>query len=223
MTYLFTQLEYLLRILGAVLCGFVVGFERENHYKTAGIRTHTIVALASALMMIVSKYGFFDILSMKNVGLDPSRIAAGVVTAIGFLGAGIIFTKNMNVSGLTTAAGIWATVGIGMTFGAGMYILGIFSTALMVLLQYILHRNVRIFKSPMIQQITIRMDVREDMKEVLEDTFSIHKLKIISMKVIRVDDASLKVKLNVVFPDDYSYSDVIDLIKKNPKIQSIDI
>ncbi len=223
MTYLFTQLEYLLRILGAVLCGFVVGFERENHYKTAGIRTHTIVALASALMMIVSKYGFFDILSMKNVGLDPSRIAAGVVTAIGFLGAGIIFTKNMNVSGLTTAAGIWATVGIGMTFGAGMYILGIFSTALMVLLQYILHRNVRIFKSPTIQQITIRMDVREDMKEVLEDTFSIHKLKIISMKVIRVDDASLKVKLNVVFPDDYSYSDVIDLIKKNPKIQSIDI
>jgi len=160
---------------------------------------------------------------MKNVGLDPSRIAAGVVTAIGFLGAGIIFTKNMNVSGLTTAAGIWATVGIGMTFGAGMYILGIFSTALMVLLQYILHRNVRIFKSPTIQQITIRMDVREDMKEVLEDTFSIHKLKIISMKVIRVDDASLKVKLNVVFPDDYSYSDVIDLIKKNPKIQSIDI
>lgn len=223
MTYLFTQLEYLLRILGAVLCGFVVGFERENHYKTAGIRTHTIVALASALMMIVSKYGFFDVLSMKNIGLDPSRIAAGVVTAIGFLGAGIIFTRNMNVSGLTTAAGIWATVGIGMTFGAGMYILGVFSTALMVLLQYLLHRNLRIFKSPTIQQITIRMDVREDMKEVLEDTFSIHKLKIISMKVIRVDDTSLKVKLNVVFPDDYSYSDVIDLIRKNPKIQSIDI
>lgn len=223
MTYLFTQLEYLLRILGAVLCGFVVGYERENHYKTAGIRTHTIVALASALMMIVSKYGFFDVLSMKNIGLDPSRIAAGVVTAIGFLGAGIIFTRNMNVSGLTTAAGIWATVGIGMTFGAGMYLLGIFSTILMVLLQYLLHRNIRLFKSPTIQQITIRMDVREDMKEVLDNTFSIHKLKVISMKVIRVDDTSLKVKLNVVFPDDYSYDDVIDLVRKNPKIQSIDI
>lgn len=223
MTYLFTQLDYLLRILGAVLCGFVVGFERENHLKTAGIRTHTIVALASALMMIISKYGFFDILNMKNMGLDPSRIAAGVVTAIGFLGAGIIFTRKMNVSGLTTAAGIWATVGIGMAFGAGMYVLGLLSTLLMILLQYLLHRKFRFIKSPTVQQITIRMDTQEDMKEILEHTFSIQKLKIVSMKVIRIDEAVLEMKLSVVFPDNYSYSDVIDLIRENPKIQSIDI
>lgn len=223
MTYLFTQLDYLLRILGAVLCGFVVGFERENHLKTAGIRTHTIVALASALMMIISKYGFFDILNMKNMGLDPSRIAAGVVTAIGFLGAGIIFTRKMNVSGLTTAAGIWATVGIGMAFGAGMYVLGLLSTLLMILLQYLLHRKFRFIKSPTVQQITIRMDTQEDMNEILEHTFSIQKLKIVSMKVIRIDEAVLEMKLSVVFPDNYSYSDVIDLIRENPKIQSIDI
>lgn len=223
MTYLFTQLDYLLRILGAVLCGFVVGFERENHLKTAGIRTHTIVALASALMMIISKYGFFDILNMKNMGLDPSRIAAGVVTAIGFLGAGIIFTRKMNVSGLTTAAGIWATVGIGMAFGAGMYVLGLLSTLLMILLQYLLHRKFHFIKSPTVQQITIRMDTQEDMNEILEHTFSIQKLKIVSMKVIRIDEAVLEMKLSVVFPDNYSYSDVIDLIRENPKIQSIDI
>ncbi|WP_346902778.1 MgtC/SapB family protein, partial [Faecalicatena contorta] len=77
------QLEYLARILGAALCGMVVGYERENHFKTAGIRTHTIVALASAVMMIISKYGFNDILPLNHIGLDPSRVAAGIVTAIG--------------------------------------------------------------------------------------------------------------------------------------------
>ena len=114
---IFVQLEYLVRILGAAICGLLVGYERENHLKTAGIRTHTIVALASAVMMIISKYGFQDILALDHIGLDPSRVAAGIVTAIGFLGAGVIFTRNISVSGLTTAAGIWATVGIGMAFG----------------------------------------------------------------------------------------------------------
>lgn len=124
-SHVLIQLEYLIRIIGAALCGMAVGYERENHLKTAGIRTHTIVALASAAMMIISKYGFQDILALDHIGLDPSRVAAGVVTAIGFLGAGVIFTRNFSVSGLTTAAGIWATVGIGMAFGAGMYVLGI--------------------------------------------------------------------------------------------------
>lgn len=84
-------------------------------------------------MMIISKYGFSDILAVHNVGLDPSRIAAGVVTAIGFLGAGIIFVHNQSVSGLTTAAGIWATVGVGMSVGGGQYLIGIFSTILLTL------------------------------------------------------------------------------------------
>lgn len=110
MTGLILQLEYSARILLAAVCGACIGYERTNRLKTAGIRTHVIVSLAAALMMIISKYGFSDILAVHNVGLDPSRIAAGVVTAIGFLGAGIIFVHNQSVSGLTTAAGIWATV-----------------------------------------------------------------------------------------------------------------
>ena len=82
------QLEYFLRVLGAAACGAVIGYERESHMKSAGIRTHAIVALASSLMMVLSKYGFYDILAREHIGLDPSRIAAGVVTAVGFLGAG---------------------------------------------------------------------------------------------------------------------------------------
>ncbi len=221
--HVFTQLEYLLRILGAALCGLAVGYERENHLKTAGIRTHTIVALASAAMMIISKYGFQDILALDHIGLDPSRVAAGVVTAIGFLGAGVIFTRNFSVSGLTTAAGIWATVGIGMAFGAGMYALGVMTTVLIIIFQVILHRRFRWLKTPTIQQITVVIDDTSDIESFLADSFSIKDLKILTMKVTRMDNTSLKIKLNVAFPENFTYQDVINLIKANPQIRSVDI
>ena len=89
-----TELEFLLRIVLSIICGAGIGFERETRLKTAGIRTHIIVSLGSALMMIISKYGFGDVLQSSNIGLDPSRIAAGIVTAVGFIGAGVIFVRN---------------------------------------------------------------------------------------------------------------------------------
>lgn len=223
MAHVMVQLEYLIRILGAAFCGFVVGIERENHVKTAGIRTHTIVALASAAMMIISKYGFQDVLPLDHIGLDPSRVAAGVVTAIGFLGAGVIFTRNINVSGLTTAAGIWATVGIGMAFGAGMYILGIMTTICIMIAQFLLHRKFRWLKTPTIQQITLIMNDNESVKGILSNCFSIKDLKIMTMKATRLDMNTLKIKLNVAFPDDYTYQQVIDLLRETPQIKSVDI
>lgn len=130
---------YMLRILIACICGALIGFEREKRSKNAGVRTHILVSLASALMMIVSKYGFFDVIVTEGITIDASRIAAGVVTAIGFLGAGVIFIRNENTIGLTTAAGLWCTVGIGITIGSGMYITGIAATILIIVLQYLLH------------------------------------------------------------------------------------
>ncbi|MFQ9490102.1 MAG: MgtC/SapB family protein [Bilophila wadsworthia] len=114
----FTELEFFFRILIAGICGGLIGYERNNRLKEAGIRTHLIVALAAALIMVVSKYGFSDVTTLKGVALDPSRIAAQIVTGVGFLGAGMIFVRNQTISGLTTA-GVWATAGIGMTIGAG--------------------------------------------------------------------------------------------------------
>ena len=101
------QLELILRLLVASLCGFAIGYERTNRLKEAGIRTHMIVAVGSALVMIVSKYGFFDVMRLNNVTLDPSRIAAQIVTGIGFLGAGTILVRRSGINGLTTAAGLW--------------------------------------------------------------------------------------------------------------------
>ncbi len=136
-------LNWIIRIIVAALCGFIIGMERKSRSKEAGIRTHTIVCMAAAIMMLVSKYGFTD---MGEKASDYGRIAAQVVSGIGFLGAGIIFYKRDFLHGLTTAAGIWATSGIGLAIGAGMIIVGVFSTLVLVLLQIILHRPLKFLK-----------------------------------------------------------------------------
>ena len=131
-----TQFDFilLLRLVIAVLLGALIGFERTNRYKEAGIRTHAIVALGSCLLMILSKFGFPEV---SNA--DHSRIAAQVVTGIGFLGAGMILVRKNTVSGLTTAAGIWTTSAVGMTIGAGMYFIGISTAVLVILVQLVFH------------------------------------------------------------------------------------
>ncbi len=119
-----------LRLCVAGLCGTLIGLDREYRVKDAGFRTHFLVALGSALMMVVSQYGFTDILQHSGMGLDPSRIAAQVVSGIGFIGAGTIILHRQLVRGLTTAASLWATAGIGLAAGAHLYVLAGVATLL---------------------------------------------------------------------------------------------
>ena len=142
------NIEFFIRILSASLCGACIGFERSKRFKEAGIRTHIIVCCAAALMMVVSKYGFADLTDPAGVvyngtrGADPARIAAQVVSGISFLGAGVIFKHGSSIRGLTTAAGLWATAGIGLAIGAGMYAIGIFTTVLVAIFQILMHKFV---------------------------------------------------------------------------------
>ena len=112
--------DFVWRLVLAAIFGTIIGLDREYREKEAGFRTHFLVSLGSALMMIVSQYGFSEILTHDGVSLDPSRIAAQVVSGIGFIGAGTIIFNHQIVRGLTTAASLWATAGIGLTAGAGM-------------------------------------------------------------------------------------------------------
>jgi putative Mg2+ transporter-C (MgtC) family protein len=114
----------------AFLLSALIGVEREIRVKSAGLRTHTLVGLSAALIMLVSKYGFGDVLEANRVVLDPSRVAAQIVTGIGFIGGGLIFVRRDSVRGLTTAAIVWLTTAVGMACGAGLPILAIFVTAL---------------------------------------------------------------------------------------------
>lgn len=126
--------EMILRIVMACLCGGVIGLERSKRLKEAGIRTHFIVSCAAAIFMLVSRYGF------TGEDADTARVAAQVVSGISFLCAGVIVRNEGNVRGLTTAAGLWLTAAVGLSIGAGMYAVGIFSTVLIVLCQSLLHK-----------------------------------------------------------------------------------
>ena len=144
------ELEFLISILIAVILGFAIGYERKLRFKEAGIRTHTIVCAGSALIMVVSKYGFGD-----SVEADASRVAAQIVSGIGFLGAGIIIYRKHEIHGLTTAAGVWATSGVGMATGAGLYIVATGATVIIIAIQCLFHVNCKLFRTKKYFQIKI--------------------------------------------------------------------
>lgn len=114
----------------ALLLSGLIGVEREIRQKNAGLRTHTLVGVGAALFMLISKYGFTDVLQAGKVVLDPSRVAAQIVTGVGFLGAGLIFVRRDSVRGLTTAAAIWITAAVGAAAGAGLALLAGVTTAM---------------------------------------------------------------------------------------------
>lgn len=140
------EVIFAFRILLAGVCGVLIGLERTRRLKEAGIRTHAMVACTACLLMILSKYGFSDLVNADGSfysgvdSADPARIAAQVISGVSFLGAGVIFKAGSNIKGLNTAAGIWATAGIGMCLGAGLYLASIFTTVIVLLLQYVFHR-----------------------------------------------------------------------------------
>ena len=125
--------ETLLRLLVAALAGSVIGLERERLQWAAGLRTHMLVCVGSCLVVIVSAYGFSDVLG-SHVVLDPSRVAAQVVSGIGFLGAGTILLRGEIVKGLTTAASLWAVAAIGLAIGSGLYLAGLATTVIVLVI-----------------------------------------------------------------------------------------
>ncbi|WP_374166483.1 MgtC/SapB family protein [Arcticibacter sp. MXS-1] len=131
--------EIVIRLSLAALFGAIIGLERERKNWAAGLRTHMLVCVGSALTMMVSAYGFMDVLGTKNVVLDPSRIAAQVISGIGFIGAGtILFLRQGIVRGLTTAAGLWTVAAIGLATGGGMYFAASIATTLAIIILFIL-------------------------------------------------------------------------------------
>lgn len=192
---LFENLELLLRIFVAMILGMLIGNERKNRNKSAGMRTHALVAFGSALMMVVSKYGFAD-----TVQGDGARLAAQVVSGVGFLGAGMIFVRHNLVSGLTTAAGVWTTAGIGLTIGAGMYFVGVFSAVMMVLMQNLSHRIP--FFSNVAAAGLIRMTVvkRSGVVEEIDQLLASHNIEIHGVQISKSEKDKIKLEFDVIYP-----------------------
>src|SRR5215472_3749896 len=123
------ELDILWRLGLALVLSSAIGLEREIGQKSAGLRTYSLVGVGSAVFMLVSIYGFSDALGQAHAALDPSRVAAQIVSGIGFIGGGIIFVRRDTVRGLTTAAGVWVTAGVGMACGGNLPLLAIATTA----------------------------------------------------------------------------------------------
>ena len=197
-------IHYIFRIIISCLCGLVIGIERKNRAKEAGVRTHCIVACASALMMIISKYGFFDLVNEasllgQDVRLDPSRLAQGIVTGVGFLGAGMIYIQRGSIRGLTTASGIWATCGIGMAIGAGMYVVGLLTTVIILFIQFVLHQKTKFMTQHKIRSLFVY--------NVSEDNYQQKMTDEMNKKGISINEVSINCNEN----NTYDYTFVLDV------------
>ena len=178
---------YFLALVTAVICGAAIGVERTLRQKEAGIRTHIIVCLGSALIMIVSKYGFFDLMSLSDsVKLDGARLAAQVVTGISFLGAGIIVYKG-TVKGLTTAAGVWTTAGIGLAAGAGMYGIAVYATLILLVVQIVIHRILPV-ENKSTNSVSMKLVNDPDAIEKVANLFMESGYEIISSSIEKKND-----------------------------------
>jgi putative Mg2+ transporter-C (MgtC) family protein len=151
--------EMILRLALAAVLGSIVGIERERLQWAAGLRTHMLVSVGSCLFMIVSAFGFAEALKQQNVNLDPSRIAAQVVSGIGFLGAGTILFRGEIVKGLTTAASLWAVAAVGLASGSGLYVAAVSTTALLlIILAGVKPLEERFRKKTMVRELRIRCE-----------------------------------------------------------------
>lgn len=220
-TELFSTTEFIARILISVLCGAAIGFERSRRQKEAGIRTHTIVALGSALMMIISKYGFFDVVVLEGISLDASRIAANIITGISFVGAGMIFVRGYSITGLTTASGIWATSGVGMALGAGMYTVGLFSTALIILIQMLMHGALKRLDQFSTQELTIVLSSRKGALERLQQQFDAKGISFSNGRIERGEDKTITVQLSLQHVKSGSIDRFLAQLSDNEDILSI--
>ncbi len=216
------SLELVLRIVIASICGAAIGTERTVRLKEAGIRTHTIVAMGAALMMTVSKYGFLD-KAIYNGNFDASRIASCVVTGISFLGAGVIFVKDSSIKGLTTSAGIWATAGIGLALGAGMYFVGIAAAFVLILVHFILHRFIGRLDSVTLNEIVLTAiysaDIIDDVTKLLAEKGH----QVTKCHAAKGSDNTIQLTLLVKSTREIPFSEIADIFEHNENIISFSL
>lgn len=215
----FQQLEFIIRIFVSAVCGAIIGLERRKRFKDAGIRTHLILSIGCAVIMIVSKYAFMDS-HEAGLNVDAARVASNIITGVGFLGAGVIFVKSGSVRGLTTAAGIWTTAAIGMSIGAGFYLIGIISTILLLVLQIFLYRLVPTLESIEVAELLIKAKRSPDILNIIKNELDNSNVFINTMKVKKNKD-DLEIRFTVKVHKDHSLQALFEILSSNEDIIEI--
>ena len=192
---------FVIRMIVSCICGIVIGFERKNRAKEAGVRTHCIVACAACLMMIISKYGFYDLIqsaakSGADVRLDPSRLAQGIVTGVGFLG-------------------------IGMAIGAGMYFVGISATVIILVIQIVLHHKIKFMTQHKTRSLAVYGVTTESYQNAITDYMDTMGINISEVSIKQNEDATRDYTFYLEMPEDIHEEDIIKGISYRCKIDFI--
>ena len=206
------EARILLDLLLSVILGFAIGFERKIRSKEAGIRTHTIVCAGAALMMVVSIHAF-------GGKADAARVAAQIVSGVGFLGAGMIVYKQHEVHGLTTAAGVWATAGVGMACGGQKYTIAIGATVILIVVQLIFHLDCSVFRHKKYYFVKIEFVQTDDENLRIKEIFGTDRFNEL---VLNRDGETIVYHATLSTDKEFSSTRLKEIMKENPFIHSIE-
>jgi putative Mg2+ transporter-C (MgtC) family protein len=214
------ETEIIFRLLLATLFAGLVGLERERRTWAAGMRTHMLVGLGAALFMIVSSFGFSDIMKNPNVSLDPSRVAAQVVSGIGFLGAGtIFFLRKGVVRGLTTASGLWTVAGIGLAVGGGLYLAGLTATLISISILWLLKPlEERLFPQRRVTKIRALIPGADVFEEVMSELISATNAEHLTVKLDREETAWA---LSITSNNARQAAQITAVLERNESVSSV--
>ncbi|MBO4323158.1 MAG: MgtC/SapB family protein [Clostridia bacterium] len=207
-----TESQFLLEMLYSAVLGFLIGLERKMRSKEAGVKTHTMVCLGSCLLMIISRYGF------DGLQADKARVAAQIVSGIGFIGAGMIVYRKNVVHGLTTAAGVWATAGIGMACGAGLYFLALGGALILILIQCILHINCKLFNAKHSYRMKITFIQTENELEKIKGIFGVNSFQ----KVTITRGEKIIYNVTIVSDVEMRSAELDAIVRENEEIIAIE-
>lgn len=185
-----TNLELVLRMILAVVLGGLIGIEREWNNHAAGFRTHILVCLGSATIMLLSSYGFSQFVNEGNVRMDPARLAAQVISGIGFLGAGAILRNGNMIKGLTTAASVWVVAAIGLSVGAGFYTGALMCTFLVLISLFLLNKwEKHLLRNRRYHEVDIHIIDNPGSLGRIASIFGDYELQIVSLKMVPSEGA----------------------------------
>lgn len=222
--WLIDEWHILLRLLLAMLLGGLVGLERERSNHAAGLRTHILVCLGSALIMMLSIYGFKDFANELNVRIDPARLATAVITGVGFLGAGTILFTGKSITGLTTAASIWVVAAIGLATGAGFFFASIVSTVLVLLNLWVFNKlELRYIRGNKLHVVTLHTLSEPGFLEQVSSFMEQEKIKIRKITVNEQDlayaemisvERKIEIVLHVYMPHELSAVHLVSKLRQ---------
>ncbi len=218
-----SELDMIARLLLAAVLGGLIGADREKQLNgAAGLRTHALVSTSSALVMLVSMYGFVTVIEPGRVVLDPSRIAAQVVSGIGFLGAGLIIFRRSTVRGLTTAASIWSVAAIGLACGCGLYVAALATTLIMWTILTVMKKvEQRFFPQKKISRLSIEV-VNSSQTKVVSDRLNIEGLHISNMSVKHVKGKSNMVMKVEALSQEKLIVNLVNELQGLPGVESVE-